>query len=83
MNNLDKIKLTISARDSHGQYGMYREVEDREKYLSIKITERAKNLLNTSDINACALDCRILKLHLVHQQMQKIQQLEKKYQSVL
>ena len=59
MNNLDKIKLTISARDSHGQYGMYREVEDREKYLSIKITERAKNLLNTSDINACALDCRI------------------------
>ena len=38
---------------------MYREVEDREKYLSIKITERAKNLLNTSDINACALDCRI------------------------
>ena len=28
MNNLDKIKLTISARDSHGQYGMYREVED-------------------------------------------------------
>lgn len=44
MNNLDKIKLTISARDSHGQYGMYREVEDREKYLSIKITERAKSL---------------------------------------
>ena len=54
MNNLDKIKLTISARDSHGQYGMYREVEDREKYLSIKITERAK-----TDSNACALDCRI------------------------
>ena len=59
MNNLDKIKLTVSARDSHREYGMYREVEDREKYLSIKITERAKNLLNTSDINACALDCRI------------------------
>ena len=29
MNNLDKIKLKISARDSHGQYGMYRELEDR------------------------------------------------------
>ena len=33
MNNLDKIKLTVSARDSHREYGMYREVEDREELM--------------------------------------------------
>ena len=46
MNNLDKIKLTVSARDSHREYGMYREVEDREEFLAIKINERARKLLN-------------------------------------
>ena len=59
MNNLDKIKLTVSARDSHREYGMYREVEDREEFLAIKINERARKLLNRTDSNACALDCRI------------------------
>ena len=59
MNNLDKIKFTVSARDSHGEYGMYKELEDREAYLSVKINERAKRLLKRNDINACALDCRI------------------------
>lgn len=54
MNNLDKIKLTVSARDSHREYGMYREVEDREEFLAIKINERARKLLNRTDSNACA-----------------------------
>ena len=45
MNNLDKIKLTISARDSHGQYGMYREVEDREKILVYKNYWKSKKSL--------------------------------------
>lgn len=52
MNDLDKIKLTISARNIHGEYGTYREIENREEYLFEKINERA-------DANACSLDCRI------------------------